>query len=75
MADAFATKVREATGGHPYSYGPVGPAYREFNLEQQTQIVQDWFAGRQPAGTPGEPCDANNPYFRYVNENIRTGSY
>ncbi|MFE2559986.1 hypothetical protein ACFXGT_28970 [Streptomyces sp. NPDC059352] len=74
MADAFATKVCKATGGDPYEYGAVGPAFDDFNLEQQGKIVQDWFAGRAPAGTPGTPCDMNSPYFRYINENIRTGS-
>ncbi|HWU05139.1 MAG TPA: hypothetical protein VN520_01800 [Streptomyces sp.] len=76
LADAFASKVCEATGGNPYTYGPAGPAYGELNLEQQAQVVSDWFAGRAPAGTnqTGTARDVNSPYFRYINENIRTGA-
>ncbi|MFE5243434.1 LGFP repeat-containing protein, partial [Streptomyces sp. NPDC056627] len=76
LADAFASKVCEATGGNPYTYGPAGQPYAELNLEQQAQVVSDWFAGRAPAGTnqTGVPADVNSPYFRYITENIRTGA-
>lgn len=75
LADAFASKVCEATGGNPYAYGPAGPAYAGFNLEQQAQIVSDWFAGSIPSGSnqTGIPKDTSSPYFRYINENLRTG--
>ena len=76
MADAFASKVCEAAGGSPYQYGPAGPAYSSFNLEQQAQIVSDWFAGAVPSGTnqTGTPKDPNSPYFRYIQANVRTGN-
>jgi hypothetical protein len=76
LADAFASKVCEATGGNPYTYGPAGQAYSEFNLEQQAQIVSDWYAGYVPAGSnqTGIPKDMNSPYFRYIDENLRTGN-
>lgn len=42
LADALASKACEVTGGNPYKYGPAEPAYDDFNLEQQAQIVSDW---------------------------------
>jgi predicted ABC-type ATPase len=77
LADAFASKVCEATGGNPYKYGPAGPDYSTFNLEQQAQIVSDWFAGAQPSGSnqTGVPKDTNSPYFRYVHNNVRIGRF
>ena len=64
LADALATRICEATGGHPYEYGPAGPAFGDFNIEQQAQIVQDWFA---------LGMDPSSPYFRYIDGNIRRG--
>jgi hypothetical protein len=55
-----------------YTYGPAGPAYAEFNIEQQAAIVSDWFYGRSPGNSVRK--DTNSPYFRYINENIRTGT-
>lgn len=37
LADAFASKVCEATGGYLYTYEAAGPAYSDFNLEQQAR--------------------------------------
>jgi hypothetical protein len=64
LADALASKFCEATGGNPYTYGPAGPSFGDFNLEQQAQIVSDWFAGGK---------DTNSPYYRYIEGNIRIG--
>jgi hypothetical protein len=77
LSDAFASKVCEATGGNPYAYGPAGADYSSFNLEQQAQIVSDWFAGGRPAGgnQTGTAKDVNSPYFRYVNDNLRVGRF
>jgi hypothetical protein len=76
LADAFASKVCEATGGNPYTYGLAGPAYSDFNLEQQAQIISDWFAGSVPSGSnqTGKCKDPDSPYFRYINDNLRTGN-
>jgi len=80
LADAFASKVCEATGGNPYTYGAAGPAYSDFNLEQQAQIVSDWFGRYFTQTTPTEnyglssASAINDPYFRYINENLRTGN-
>jgi uncharacterized protein with LGFP repeats len=75
LADALASKLCEATGGDPYEYGLAGPAYSDFNLEQQAQIVSDWFAGAVGSGSnqTGIPKDEGSPYFRYVND-VRIGN-
>jgi hypothetical protein len=75
LADAFASKVCEATGNNPYTYGKAGPDYSSFNLEQQAQIVSDWFAGAVPSGSnqTGIQKDTNSPYFRYITDNVRIG--
>lgn len=77
LADAFASKLCEATGRSPYVYGPAGPQYSSFNLEQQAQIVSDWFAGVVPPGSnqTGAPKDINSPYFGYINSNVRVGRF
>lgn len=77
LADALASKVCEATGNSPYVYGPAGTDYSSFNLEQQAQIVSDWFAGAVPNGSnqTRTPNDINSPYFRYINENVRIGRF
>ena len=77
LADALASKVCEATGSSPYDYPPAGGRYGDFNLEQQAQIVSDWFAGKVRPGSnqTGIRKDENSPYFRYVLGNIRAGQY
>jgi hypothetical protein len=75
MADALASKVCEAAGDNPYHYDGPGAAYGSFNLEQQAQIISDWFAGNPVAGQSPTPKDMASPYFRYVLTNIRTGQY
>lgn len=77
LADAFASKVCEATGGNPYAYGPAGPDYSSFNLEQQAQIVSDWFAGAVPTGSDqtGTAKDPQSPYFCYIHGNVRVGRF
>jgi len=78
LADAFASKICEGGGGDPYVYGPAGPDYGNFNLEQQAQIVSDWFVGQN--SKPGSnqtstPRDENSPYFRYIVGHVRTGRF
>ncbi|MGM9473435.1 hypothetical protein ACS5PJ_15710 [Pseudarthrobacter sp. YS3] len=71
LADALASKICEAGGGNPYTYGAAGQPYGDFNLEEQAQIVSDWFSGRKSP----PPMDTNSPYFPYIAQNIRTGQY
>jgi hypothetical protein len=78
LADAFASKICEGGGGDPYDYGMAGPDYTTFNLEQQAQIVSDWFAGnssRRDTNHTGIPKDTNSPYFRYISGNVRVGRF
>jgi hypothetical protein len=70
-----------------YSYGPAGSPWSSFGTEQQGSIVDEWFAGnampdflgqeeRQRAFPPMHADDqgaGQNPYFRYIRDNIRAG--
>jgi len=58
-------------------YPAAGLDYSSFNLEQQAQIMSDWFAGAKPPGTnqTGIEKDVNSPYFRYITGNIRVGHF
>ncbi|GAA3630264.1 hypothetical protein [Microlunatus ginsengisoli] len=62
-----------------YAYGPAGPNFDTFNLEQQGSIVDGWFAGNL-ARTEGPQrryvpmlADDANPYWRYLRDHIRAG--
>ena len=76
LADAFSSKICEATGGNPYTYEAAPLDYLQLNLEQQAQIVSDWYAGSTPDGSnqTGIPKDPDSPYFPYINENLRIGN-
>ena len=65
------------SGGNPYQYPVAGGDYTKLGLEQQAQIVSDWFSGNKPNGTnqTGVPKENNSPYFRYVQENVRIGRF
>lgn len=68
-----------------YSYGAAGGNWSSFGTEQQASIVDDWFAGSDnPFDGPQKkfapmltedqaPLEKQNPYFRYIRDNIRTG--
>lgn len=77
LADALAAKICELQEIDLYEYGPPGPPFHDFLLEQQGNIVSDWFRTCH-VNTPGQPHGLdrseaiNDPYFRYVNGNIRT---
>ena len=78
LADALASKICEATGGNPYLYGPAPLDYTGLNLEQQAQIVSDWFAGNSSDATTnhtGIAMDEASPYFEYIQNNVRLGSF
>jgi hypothetical protein len=73
LEDAFASKVCEGTGGNPHVYPVAGADYKSFNLEQQAQIVSDWFAGAIGPGSnqTGVAKDTLSPYFGYIKNNVR----
>lgn len=59
-----------------YSYGPPGPTWSDaFGLEAQASVVDEWFAGvnRRAVSpvTDRKPINVNDPYFRYIRDNIR----
>lgn len=46
-----------------YNY-TVGKDWTDYNVEQQAEIVEDWYAGGMPE---------NSAAFRYIRDNIRPG--
>ena len=67
-----------ATGGD-YKYGPPTLPWSEaFGLEAQASVVDEWYAGVWNKARPDRTTkrgreDINDPYFRYIHENIRLG--
>ena len=63
LADAFATQLRNQSTDQ-YMVGPYdGRPWENYNLEQQAVIVETWW----------ESQHADDPFFRYVEGNIRLG--
>jgi hypothetical protein len=56
-------------GDNKYEFGPAGPPWDGFNLEQQASIIDQWFAGNGHSSAYSE-MDQENPYFRYIGEDI-----
>lgn len=75
LGAVLAVKICEADGINPYKYGHAGFDYTELNIEQQAQIVSDWFVGSSNADDitdhTGKPKDLDSPYYRYIVENLR----
>lgn len=67
--------------GDAYLYGPAGPDWLDaYGLEQQAQIVGDWYSALHKPDNTGQnhtevPQDTNSPYFRYIQDYVRTGRY
>jgi hypothetical protein len=57
-------QASNSLGGDVYGITD-GKQWREYNLEQQGAIVDVWYANGQ---------DMNHKYFRYIRDNVRTGS-
>ncbi|MDQ0948615.1 hypothetical protein QFZ24_002538 [Streptomyces phaeochromogenes] len=67
-------------GSASYRYGPAGPPWREFGIEAQASIVDQWYAGSTTKSVGGFPPNfarskrsEDDPYFRYIADNIRLG--
>lgn len=66
-----------------YSYGAASGDWSSFGTEQQGSIVDEWFAGSaHPSNGPQkafppmhteDQAATQNPYFRYIRDNIWTG--
>lgn len=74
VCEGIVNQANNTVGGSVYVYGPPGPEWSEFNLEQQGAIVDQWFAGILTPVVPiRSPMSAADPYFRYISDNIRAG--
>ena len=60
-------------GDDVYEYGPPGAPWASFNLEQQAQMVNQWYGGDHRQQYWG-PMNPDNPYRQYIANNILTGS-
>jgi hypothetical protein len=68
-------------GKSAYRYGPPGPPFEEFGLESQATLVEEWFTGTQVRATmpilsrksPPVGEQQDDPYFGYIENNIRMG--
>jgi hypothetical protein len=73
---------RMVTGGSSYTPGPAtGDWHNDFGLEQQAAVVDHWF-GKYGFGWTdladlkvklGSQMAQNDPYFHYIEQNIRLG--
>lgn len=74
LADALASQLR---GTVSYQYGAPDKPFKDFNLEQQAQMVSDWAFGiaRQGTQQTTQKQDPNSPYFKYIIGNIQLGQY
>ena len=79
VCSGIVNQANYVMGDDVYAYGPAGPDWSSFNLEQQGQVVNQWFGGDHaqsqwgPMDIPREGLPVN-PYYRYIIDNILTGS-
>jgi hypothetical protein len=77
VCQGVANQANYIVGQNVYEYGPPGPPWSAFNLEQQGAIVDQWFGGdrREALGRPAtsKAMDPNDPYFGYISNNVRQG--
>ncbi|MGH6612764.1 hypothetical protein [Sphingomonas sp.] len=69
---------------HVYMPGPPSTPWRDFNLEQQAQTIEDWYSGQetqewrnavpQLSNVDRAGMQKDDPYFHYVRDHIRKGS-
>jgi hypothetical protein len=59
----------------PYDYAGPNVVYTDLNIEQQAQIVSDWFAGASAKGHTGVPRDIASPYYKFIVNNVWTKTY
>jgi hypothetical protein len=72
FCSAIVNQTNYLMGDDVYVYGEAGPPWSSFNLEQQAQIVNQWFGhdGKQAGTSQSNP----GPYNKYIIGNILTGS-
>jgi hypothetical protein len=79
---AFIARALSANArGHSqdmYNYAGPNVDYRSLNLEQQAEIVEDWFAGTSNGHGPsqtGTPKDTKSPYYHFILNNVWAKAY
>jgi hypothetical protein len=65
MCSSMINQANDSFGDSVYKYGDAGPAWGEFNFEQQASIIDDWFAGTRNS-RDYRPMDQGSPYYRYL---------
>ena len=74
MCRGIVTQFNKQLGEDVYNVAPAGPAWGGFGIESQAALVDKWFAGNDPHQStlppPPQP-NPNDPYFRYIRDNIR----
>ena len=74
FCQGFVNQTNNTVVEDVYRYGPPGPDWSAFNLEQQAAIVDQWFGGNAVAAVPNrQPHDTRDPYFRYIAGNVQAG--
>lgn len=84
MCEGVTNQVKYIGGDSSvYVYGQAGPDWSSFSLEAQGRLVEEWFAGSLCSPEEGRKIHQNeyaprlesddNPFFRYVRDNIRAG--
>ena len=73
MCSGLVNQANFVFGDNVYAYGPPGPDWGEFNLEQQGAIVDQWFGGNGANQGQYGPMNHANPYHRYITGNILAG--
>ena len=82
--EAIVNGTNYVIGGQPsgvYVYGPPDLAWGEFGTEAQGALVDQWFGGFATVNAPNRTKDNNvddtkhttDPYFHYIQDNIRAG--
>jgi len=69
MCSGIVNQANYLFGDDVYQYGPSGPAWWTFNLEQQGAIVDQWFGGNGNSASYNPMAQAN-PYYQYIRDNI-----
>lgn len=80
VVDGVAARFQELFQGRHKTYdpGPIGKPWDAYHLEQQAEIVEQWFETHYKKSFGEEQGLASkaattDPRFRYIVENIRTG--
>jgi hypothetical protein len=71
-------RLSEPLGNNPYKY-ELGKPWGDYNVEQQGNIVSDWFVRHFNRNNPADnhgldsPAAIRDPAYRYINGYIRIG--